>query len=77
MATGMPACPPRRRSLIPVLAVALVLTFLAIQFVPGDPVMVMLGDQSANRELADWLRREYGLDRPLVEQFLRYLGRDR
>ncbi len=57
-----------------VLAVALVLSFVAIRLVPGDPVLVMLGDQSANRELAASLRAQYGLDRPLIEQFLRYLG---
>ncbi len=60
--------------LVIVLAVALVLSFLAIRLVPGDPVLVMLGDQSANRELAASLRAQYGLDRPLLEQFLRYLG---
>jgi ABC-type dipeptide/oligopeptide/nickel transport system permease component len=57
-----------------VLAMALVLTFIAIRFVPGDPILVMLGDQSANVELANSLRAQYGLDRPLPEQFLAYLG---
>ncbi len=60
--------------LVIVLAVALVLSFVAIRLVPGDPVLVMLGDQSANRELAASLRAQYGLDRPLIEQFLRYLA---
>jgi ABC-type dipeptide/oligopeptide/nickel transport system permease component len=57
-----------------VLAVALVLTFIAIRFVPGDPILVMLGDQSANVELANSLRAQYGLDRPLLAQFWAYLG---
>mgnify|MGYP006278041471 CR=1 FL=1 len=64
----------RLLGLIPVLAVALVLTFVATRFVPGDPVMVMLGDQSSNLELANSLRKQYGLDRPLWEQFLTYLS---
>jgi ABC-type dipeptide/oligopeptide/nickel transport system permease component len=64
----------RLAGLVAVLAAALVLSFLAIRLVPGDPIVVMLGDQSANRELADSLRAQYGLDRPLAEQFLRYLG---
>ena len=64
----------RLLGLIPVVAVALVLAFVAIQFVPGDPVMVMLGDQSANTEMANRLRHEYGLDRPMWQQFLAFLG---
>lgn len=64
----------RMAGLVLVLAVALVLTFVAIRFVPGDPVLIMLGDQSANRELADALRRQYGLERPWADQFWTYLG---
>lgn len=60
--------------LIPVLAAALVITFIANRFVPGDPIMVMLGDQSSNHELANSLRQQYGLDRPLWEQFLSFVG---
>lgn len=61
--------------LLPVLIAAVILTFIANQFVPGDPVMVMLGDQSANQDLARRLRAEYGLDRPILEQFTLYLSR--
>ncbi len=64
----------RLLGLIPVLAAALVLTFVATRFVPGDPVMVMLGDQSSNLELANSLRKQYGLDRPLWEQFVSYIS---
>jgi ABC-type dipeptide/oligopeptide/nickel transport system permease component len=64
----------RLLGLIVTVLAAVVLTFAANQFVPGDPVTIMLSDQSSNRELADKLRREYGLDRPLVEQFTSYVG---
>jgi ABC-type dipeptide/oligopeptide/nickel transport system permease component len=64
----------RLLGLIPVLAAALVLTFIANRFVPGDPILVMLGDQSSNVELANSLRQQYGLDRPLWAQFLSFLG---
>jgi len=57
----------------PVLIVALVLTFLAIRALPGDPVVVMLGDRSSDPELSSLLRRQYGLDQPLGVQFLRYV----
>ena len=57
-----------------VLVVALVLTFLALQAVPGDPIMILLGDQSGDAVLEARLRAEYGLDRPLVEQFVSYVS---
>jgi ABC-type dipeptide/oligopeptide/nickel transport system permease component len=54
--------------------VVLVATFLATYALPGDPVMVMLGDHSSNEEMAARLRAEYGLDRPMWEQFAVYVG---
>jgi ABC-type dipeptide/oligopeptide/nickel transport system permease component len=60
--------------LIPVLLTAVVLCFVAIQFVPGDPIMVLLSDQSGDPELEARLRADYGLDRPLIVQFGDYLA---
>jgi ABC-type dipeptide/oligopeptide/nickel transport system permease component len=60
--------------LIPVLATAIILTFAAIQALPGDPVAVMLSNHSADLDLASRLRAEYGLDQPLWRQFLAYVG---
>ncbi|MBL8834407.1 MAG: ABC transporter permease [Rhodospirillales bacterium] len=60
--------------IVPVLAVVLVATFLATYALPGDPVMVMLGDHSSNEEMAARLRAEYGLDRPMWKQFAVYVG---
>jgi ABC-type dipeptide/oligopeptide/nickel transport system permease component len=63
----------RLLGLLPVLAVAIVLTFAATHALPGDPVAVMLSDHSADAELAARLRTEYGLDQPLWSQFLSYI----
>jgi ABC-type dipeptide/oligopeptide/nickel transport system permease component len=63
----------RLLGLVPVLAVAVVLTFVALQALPGDPIAVMLSDHSADLELAARLRAEYGLDQPLWWQFLTYV----
>ncbi len=63
----------RALGLVPVLFVALVLTFIANQFVPGDPISTLLSDQSGDLELEARLRAEYGLDRPLFEQFVDYV----
>lgn len=60
--------------LAPVVAVAIIVTFAAIRALPGDPVAVMLSDHSADVEMAARLRAEYGLDQPLILQFLRYLA---
>lgn len=51
----------------------LLLTFLLIHLVPGDPVEVMLGESasSADREA---LRAELGLNQPLLQQFGIYLS---
>jgi peptide/nickel transport system permease protein len=52
----------------------LLLTFLLIHLVPGDPVEVMLGDSAsiADREV---LREQLGLHKPLVTQFGAYLNK--
>lgn len=52
----------------------LLLTFLLIHLVPGDPVEVMLGESasSADREV---LRTELGLNQPIIYQFGHYLNK--
>jgi ABC-type dipeptide/oligopeptide/nickel transport system permease component len=60
--------------LIPVLLTAVVLCFVAIQFVPGDPIMVLLSDHAGDPALEARLRADYGLDRPLLVQFVDYLA---
>ncbi len=64
-----------RRILLLILVVLGVATavFLIIHLVPGDPVDIMLGEQAqpADRE---GLRKSLGLDRPILEQYLRFLG---
>jgi ABC-type dipeptide/oligopeptide/nickel transport system permease component len=62
----------RVAGVLPVLAVAVVLAFAANKSVPGDPILMMLGDQSANVDLSRKLRSEYGLDRPVLVQFADY-----
>jgi ABC-type dipeptide/oligopeptide/nickel transport system permease component len=64
----------RLAGLVPVLMVAVVLTFAANQALPGDPVVVMLSDHSADVEMAARLRHEYGLDQPLWLQFVSYVA---
>jgi len=58
---------------IPVLLGVATLVFALIHIVPGDPVQAMLGESAAPADVAD-LRRRLGLDRPLPEQYLAFLG---
>lgn len=59
--------------MIPVLFGVTLVVFGLLQLIPGDPASAMLGMQARPESLAA-LRSELGLDRPLWEQYLRYLG---
>jgi peptide/nickel transport system permease protein len=49
-------------------------SFVLSQAVPVDPVTAHLGEQAAaNPEIVQAFRHEWGLDRPLPEQYLRYV----
>jgi len=59
--------------LIPVLFGVTLVSFSLLHLVPGDPAEV-LGGQEASKEDLDRIRREYGLDQPLVVQYVRFVG---
>jgi peptide/nickel transport system permease protein len=59
--------------MVPVLFGITLVVFALLQLIPGDPATTMLGLQ-ARPEAVAALQRELGLDRPLWEQYLRYLG---
>lgn len=52
----------------------LLLTFLLIHLVPGDPVEVMLGESASAADRVQ-LRSDLGLDQPLLQQFGSYLNK--
>ena len=62
----------RLSGLVVVIFGVLLLTFLLIHVVPGDPVEVMLGDSATQADRSQ-LRIELGLERPLAQQFAIYL----
>lgn len=59
--------------MVPVLLGITLVVFALLQLIPGDPATTMLGLQ-ARPEAVAALRGELGLDRPLWEQYVRYLG---
>jgi len=50
------------------------LTFLLIRLVPGDPIEVRVGERGIPPERLAQLRHELGLDQPMWQQFLDYIG---
>ncbi|MBM3534956.1 MAG: ABC transporter permease [Alphaproteobacteria bacterium] len=64
----------RLLQLIPVLLGISVIVFAMMALTPGDPVQIMLGDSLADQAQRDSLRRDMGLDLPVVERFFRFLG---
>ena len=58
---------------IPVLFGASVIVFLLVHLIPGGPEVVLLGERISEENVAR-LRAQLGLDRPLPEQYLVYIG---
>ena len=71
---GLPAYALRRLLLaVPVLFGVSVLVFAVLHLAPGDPAAIMLGAQSTKEDV-ERLRRDLGLDQPLVVQYLHWIG---
>lgn len=56
------------------LALVVVLGFLLFRMIPGDPVTTMTRDRPTSPEQLAALRERLGLDRPMYQQFLDYVG---
>src|SRR5918912_4437198 len=50
-----------------------IITFAISHVVPADPAVAALGDHATAEQIAEF-RHEYGLDRPLVDQYLIYVA---
>lgn len=50
-----------------------VLCFALVRMVPGDPVMLLLGERGADPEAYETMRRNLGLARPLPVQYLAFV----
>lgn len=58
----------------PILFGVVTVTFLLMYIVPGDPVLAMVGERYDQQTL-DEIRHELGLDKPLILQYITYIGR--
>jgi dipeptide transport system permease protein len=50
------------------------LTFALVHLIPGDPVIMLAGERGVTPERHAELMTQLGLDRPLWEQYVTYLG---
>ena len=58
---------------LPTLLAVLTLVFVLVRIVPGDPALVIMGDQATPEALRE-LRAKIGLDQPIWRQYLHYVG---
>ena len=63
----------RLLGLIPTLLIVGLLVFGFVHLLPGDPARLAAGPD-ANQETVELVRKDLGLDRPLPQQFLRFLN---
>jgi peptide/nickel transport system permease protein len=61
-------------ALVPIALGVTFLTFMLIHLIPGDPALTILGNKATPAKIA-LLHKEWGLDKSLPEQYLKFLGR--
>jgi peptide/nickel transport system permease protein len=57
-----------------IVAIVATITFALIHLAPGDPFSAILDNPNVSEKVRVTLRAQYGLDRPLIEQFAHYLN---
>ncbi len=58
---------------VPTLFLVSVIAFALIRMLPGDPVLLMLGERGGSPELVAELRANLGLDQPLFVQYFKFI----
>ena len=59
--------------MIPVLIIVSIVIFAIIHLIPGNPAEIMAGPNATPEQL-EALNQQYGLDKPLVQQYIIWLG---
>lgn len=57
-----------------IVAIVATITFALIHVAPGDPFSAVMDNPNVSERVRATLRAQYGLDRPLPEQFVRYVN---
>ncbi|MGH7651976.1 MAG: ABC transporter permease [Gemmatimonadaceae bacterium] len=58
-----------------IVAFVAAITFALIHLAPGDPFSAVMDNPNVSESVRETLRAQYGFDRPLPEQFVRYIDR--
>jgi peptide/nickel transport system permease protein len=64
----------RLGQILPTLLILSVLIFGLQQLMPGDPAMILAGEERGDPQVLAQIRAELFLDRPIWEQYLRWIG---
>jgi peptide/nickel transport system permease protein len=57
-----------------IVTIVAAITFALIHLAPGDPFSAVMDNPNVNETVRQTLRAQYGFDRPLPEQFVRYVN---
>ncbi|HEY6089807.1 MAG TPA: ABC transporter permease [Gemmatimonadaceae bacterium] len=57
-----------------IVAIVATISFALIHIAPGDPFSAVMDNPNVSERVRATLRAQYGLDRPLPEQFVRYVN---
>ncbi|HUV72751.1 MAG TPA: ABC transporter permease [Anaerolineae bacterium] len=64
----------RLLSLIPTLFGVSIIVFLFLRMIPGDPALALAGEHATDANV-ERIREEFGLNKPLPEQYITYMGK--
>ena len=62
----------RLLEIIPILLIVSILIFLFVHMIPGDPARLVAGEDATLADV-EMVRKELGLDKPIVEQYVTYM----
>lgn len=65
----------RSKDLLPTLIGVSLLSFFLVRMIPGDPVMLMLGERGANPEVYLEMKQKLGLDQPIIIQYFKFVAK--
>lgn len=64
----------RSKDLLPTIIGVSLLSFFLVRMIPGDPVMLMLGERGANPQVYMEMKQKLGLDQPIYIQYFKFIG---
>jgi peptide/nickel transport system permease protein len=63
----------RLATMLPIMLIVALLVFSLLYFAPGDPAVLLAGDQASPQQIAA-IRQNLGLDQPFIPRFIGWIG---